>query len=86
MCKSVWFFAHIPEMDSPEWQTGAVAGPDWGWIPNPICEFLRGSTSRHQQDLVRYPRVLDNYPPIFAFIIRHVLHTILFSEKPDHEF
>ena len=31
-------------------------------------------------------RVLDNYPPIFAFIIRHVLHTILFSKKPDHEF
>jgi hypothetical protein len=33
VCKSVRFFAHIPEMDSPEWQTGAVAGPDWGWIP-----------------------------------------------------
>jgi hypothetical protein len=31
--KSVLFFAHIPETDSPEWQTGAVAVPDWGWIP-----------------------------------------------------
>ncbi|MDO9323838.1 MAG: hypothetical protein Q7T80_02665, partial [Methanoregula sp.] len=33
VCKSVRFFAHIPEMDSPEWQTGAFAGPDWWWIP-----------------------------------------------------
>jgi len=31
--KSVLVFAHIPEMDSPEWQTGAVAGPDLGRIP-----------------------------------------------------
>jgi hypothetical protein len=28
VCKSVRFFAYIPEMDSPEWQTGAFAGPD----------------------------------------------------------
>jgi len=31
VCKSVLFFAHIQEMDSPEWQTGAFAGPDWRW-------------------------------------------------------
>ena len=31
VCKSVLFFAHIPEMDSPEWQTGALSGPDWRW-------------------------------------------------------
>ncbi|MDO9324881.1 MAG: hypothetical protein Q7T80_07985, partial [Methanoregula sp.] len=28
VCKSVRFFAYIPEMDPPEWQTGAFAGPD----------------------------------------------------------
>jgi hypothetical protein len=28
VCKSVRFFAHLPEMDSPEWQTGAVLGVD----------------------------------------------------------
>jgi hypothetical protein len=30
VCKSVRFFAHVPEMTFPDWQTGAVAEPDWG--------------------------------------------------------
>jgi len=48
VCKSVHFFAHIPEMDSPEWQTGAFTGPDWMWVPEGIVSvdlrWYRGAT------------------------------------------
>ena len=30
VCKSVRFFAQVREMTFPDWQSGAVAEPDWG--------------------------------------------------------
>ena len=29
VCRNSMFFAHVPEMGSPDGQSGAVARPDW---------------------------------------------------------
>jgi len=48
----------------------------------PSVNFPEPQKRRHRPDSVYHPRVLVNYPQVFAFIIRHVLHIVLFSGNP----